>query len=65
MDQTYHGAVTEMEKMKVDREYMLGWMGGYLDNPMREEQRVNEAYEAGYEDGKSRSNSNFAQWVKN
>jgi len=65
MDQTYHRAVTEMEKMKVDREYMLGWMGGYLDNPMREEQRVNEAYEAGYEDGKNRNNSNFAQWVKN
>ncbi len=65
MDQTYHRAVTEMEKMKVDREYILGWMGGYLDNPMREEQRVNEAYEAGYEDGKHRNNSNFTQWVKN
>jgi hypothetical protein len=65
MDQTYYSAVTEMEKMKVDREYMLGWMGGYLDNPIREEQRLNEAYEAGHEDGKNRSKSNFTQWVKN
>jgi hypothetical protein len=65
MDQTYYSAVTEMEKMNVDREYILGWMGGYLDNPMREEQRLNEAYEAGYEDGKNRDKSKFAQWVKN
>lgn len=65
MDQTYYNAVTEMEKMHVDREYALGWMGGYLENPMREEQRVNEAYEAGYTDGQKRATDNFAKWVKN
>lgn len=65
MDQTYYNAVTEMEKMKVEREYMLGWMGGYLHNPMREEQRVTQAYEAGYQDGNQKATSHFSQWVKN
>lgn len=64
MDKAYYDAVTEMEKMNVNREYVLGWMGGYLQNPMREEQRVNEAYEAGHADGAKRSKANFAQWVK-
>lgn len=64
MDQNYYNAVTEMEKMQVDREYLLGWMGGYLENPMREEQRVNEVYEAGYTDGQKRATDNFAKWVK-
>jgi hypothetical protein len=64
MDKTYYDAVSTMEKMNVDREYMLGWMGGYLQNPMREEQRLTEAYEAGYSDGEQRKTDGFAQWVK-
>lgn len=63
MDMTYHATVSKMEKMNVNKEYIQGWMGGYLDNPMREEQRVNEAYEAGYEDGKSRNADNFSGWI--
>ena len=63
MDKVYYDAVTEMEKMNVNREYALGWMGGYLQNPMREEQRVTEAYEAGHTDGSNHSKSNFAQWA--
>jgi len=65
MDKTYYNAVAEMEKMKVDQEYLLGWMGGYLHNPMREEQRVTQAYEAGYNDGTQKVTANFSQWVKN
>ena len=64
MDKTYYDAVSQMEKIKINQEYMLGWMGGYLQNPMREEQRVNEAYEAGYTDGSNRNTSNFNQWLK-
>jgi hypothetical protein len=64
MDKTYYEAVTQMEKMRVDREYMQGWMGGCLQNPMREEQRVTEAYEAGYADGSKRSKDSFTKWVK-
>jgi len=64
VDQTYYDTVTELEKMPADREYVLGWMGGYLQNPMREEQRVTEAYEAGYNDGGNGNTESVAQWVK-
>lgn len=64
MDQSYYDTVSKMEQMSVDNDYLLGWVGGYLHNPMREEQRVNEAYEAGYEDGENNNSDNFEQWVK-
>jgi hypothetical protein len=64
VDKTYYDAVTEMEKMHVEQDYVLGWMGGYLQNPAREEQRSTEAYEAGYTDGGERNTGNFAQWAK-
>ena len=63
MDQTYYDTVTKLENMKADREYVLGWMGGYLQNPMREEQRVNEIYEAGYSDGGNGSTGSANKWV--
>jgi hypothetical protein len=64
MNQAYRDAVTQMEKMNVQEDYILGWQGGFLGHPQREEQRVSEAYEAGYADGSSRSTENFANWVK-
>ena len=64
MDQTYRDAVTKMEAMNVQSEYILGWQGGYLGHPMREEQRLTEAYEAGYEDGGEKNTDNFANWVQ-
>ncbi|OUD14251.1 Alvin_2107 family globule sulfur oxidation protein [Thioflexithrix psekupsensis] len=63
MDKTYYETISTMEKMNVDREYRLGWMGGYLENPMREEQRLTEAYEAGYADGQKRDTKGFEKWV--
>ena len=59
----YHEAVGRMQEMGVSREYMLGWIGGYMHNPKLEEQRVTEAYEAGYEDGENGNTSNFERWV--
>ena len=53
-----------MEEMGVDPEYIQGWQGGYVHNPLREEQRLNEAYEAGYEDGKAHTTENFGNWTK-
>ena len=44
MNQQYYEAVTKMESMGIDPEYIQGWQGGYLLNPEREEQRVTEAY---------------------
>ena len=64
MNQEYYDAVTKMEKAGVDPEYILGWEGGYVVNPPREEQRVTEAYEAGYEDGKEHNADNFSKWAK-
>ena len=64
MNQEYYDAVTKMEEMGVDPEYIQGWQGGYVCNPEREEQRVNEAYSAGYEDGLERSTENFGNWTK-
>ena len=53
-----------MEEMGVDPDYVQGWQGGYLLNPEREEQRVTDAYSAGYEDGKAHNTDNFGNWKK-
>lgn len=50
----YYETVDKLEKMGVDREYIQGWIGGYLRNPKREEQRLTEAYVVGYEDGSAK-----------
>ncbi|HHB91926.1 MAG TPA: hypothetical protein ENK59_01790 [Thioploca sp.] len=59
----YYDTITELEKNKTNREYIIGWMGGYLQNPAREEQRVTEAYEAGYEDGSNDTTDSAAKWT--
>jgi len=63
MNQAYRDAVTQMEEMNVQEEYMLGWQGGFLGHPLREEQRITEAYQAGYDDGREKTTENFANWV--
>lgn len=63
MNQVYRDATTKMEELKVSQEYIIGWQGGYLGHPKREEQRLNEAYEAGYEDGEAKSVDNFNNWT--
>ena len=64
METSYYDAIERMEKMGVEPEYILGWQGGYLRMPEREEQRVTEAYEAGYSDGQEKTLDNLDQWVK-
>ncbi len=64
MSNAYYETVTKMEKAGVDPEYIQGWEGGYLHNPKREEQRVNDAYNAGYEDGLAQKTDAFKDWVK-
>ena len=63
MNEDYYAAIDKMEKSNVSREYIVGWASGYLQNPKREEQRLNEAYEAGYGDGESKNGSAFDAWV--
>lgn len=64
MNQEYYDAVVTMEKAGVDAEYLQGWQGGYLVNPEREEQRVTEAYEAGYSDGSDQNMDGYKDWIK-
>lgn len=64
MDQTYYDAVTKMEQIGVNDEYIQGWQAGYLQNPQREEQRVTEAYEAGYADGEGKTLDNLGNWTQ-
>ena len=63
MNDVYYKTIDKMEKDKVSREYVVGWASGYLQNPKREEQRVNEAYDAGYDDGAEKNADNYKGWV--
>ena len=62
MDQTYYDAIDKMEKAGINREYMVGWMGGYMQNPEREEQRTSDAYTAGFEDGSNKNTDNMDKY---
>lgn len=64
MDKSYFEAIDTMEKAGVDPEYIQGWVGGYLANPKREEQRITEAYDAGYGDGEEKSLDNYSNFAK-
>ncbi len=64
MNQEYYDTVVKMEAAGTDPEYVQGWQGGYLVNPEREEQRLTEAYEAGYEDGKEHKLDGYSNWAK-
>lgn len=59
----YRETIVEMEKKKVDKDYIQGWIGGFMGNPKREEQRVTEAYERGYEDGHNGETSKYDDWI--
>ena len=64
MNSEYYDSINKMEKANVSRDYIVGWASGYLQNPMREEQRVTDAYEAGYNDGSEKKADNFSSWVE-
>ena len=62
MNQSYYDFTTKMEQASVSADYVEGWQSGFIMNPPREEQRTNEAYEAGYEDGKAHNMDKFSSW---
>jgi hypothetical protein len=64
MNTPYYDAIDQMQKKGVDPEYINGWASGFLRNPKREEQRLNEAYEAGYAHGLENNTAGFEAWVK-
>ncbi len=64
MREQYREAVTKMEEQGVDPEYILGWQSGFLGHPKREEQRLTDAYNAGFDDGEEKNTVNFSEWTK-
>ena len=64
MNQIYRDTITAMEKKGINAEYVNGWACGFLHNPKREEQRLNEAYDAGYKDGFDQKTDGFGNWAK-
>ena len=64
MDQMYRDTTRKLEQAGVDPEYLLGWQGGYLGHPKREEQRASEAYDAGYEHGVAKDGDSYGDWCK-
>ena len=55
MNNDYFQKVTELEEMNVSEDYIIGWQEGYKHAPKIEEQRLTDAYEAGYEDGENQT----------
>ena len=64
MSTPYYDAVDRMQKQGVNPEYINGWAGGFLRNPKREVQRLNEAYEAGYAHGLEKNPAGFEAWIR-
>lgn len=64
MRSPYYEAIDRMEKQNVDPDYVNGWASGFLHNPKREEQRLSEAYEAGYARGLAKDAGGFEAWVR-
>ncbi len=63
MDQNYRDTTTRMEELGVQEEYIIGWQTGYLGHPEREEQNLNEAYEAGRTAGQENSLDDIEKWI--
>ena len=63
MNEVYYETIDKMEKANVSRDYVVGWASGFLRNPKREEQRLNDAYEAGYADGEEQNGDNYSEWA--
>lgn len=61
---TYHETLKKMQLAGVSPAYSHGWASGALGNPSLEEQRVTEAYTAGYEHGESGVLDAFDDWLE-
>ncbi|MBX2839124.1 MAG: hypothetical protein KTR35_19865 [Gammaproteobacteria bacterium] len=59
----YHATLKEMHEAGVDKDYHHGWASGALENTPLEEQRVTEAYTAGYEDGQNGVLDGYKSWL--
>ncbi len=63
MTPEYREMTTKMEEANVDVQYIIGWQTGYLQHPEREEQNLNDAYEAGYKDGYDKVMDGYSKFI--
>ena len=61
---TYHAALKTMQAADTDPRYCHGWASGALGNTPIEEQRITDAYTAGYEDGKAGVTDGYKNWLQ-
>lgn len=59
----YHATLKSMYDDGVDKNYAHGWASGVLGNSSVEEQRITEAYSAGYEDGEGGKLDAYKNWI--
>lgn len=64
MNKEYFDFVTKLEDLGVNDDYLIGWQEGYLKSPKLEEQRITDAYDAGYEDGENKVTDNAEKFKK-
>ena len=64
MNEEYFYTVAKLEKMSVSDDYIIGWQEGYQGSPKVEEQRITDAYEAGYTDGEKRTTDSAENFKK-
>ena len=60
----YYETIDQLQRSDVSPEYIQGWIGGYMGNPRREEQRTTPAYDAGYDDGENGSTDTHTEWLQ-
>lgn len=63
MDQNYRDATTRMEELDVQEDYIIGWQTAYLGHTEREEQLINEAYQAGRVAGQANTLDDIKDWI--
>jgi|TARA_B110000263_G_C15045849_1_gene390716 hypothetical protein len=64
MNDEYFKKVSELEKMGVSDDYIIGWQTGYQNSPKIEEQNLSDAYEAGYADGEKHNTDTASNYKK-
>lgn len=61
----YHATLKTMQDAGVDPRYCHGWASGALANTPLEEQRISDAYTAGYEHGEAGDTDGYKDWIVN
>lgn len=59
----YQTTLKAMNEAGVNDAYCHGWATAVLDNPALEEQRVTDAYSAGYDHGKEGVTDGYKDWI--